>query len=137
MHLNPRLQKPYQRGLGLVSAIFVIVVLALLVAGMSKVMMLSQSYRAQEILAARALLAAQSGTELHLSQLLHPDNSGVCSSDSAAVLLTINGLEGCSYQATCNAIVIDTQSFFTVESIGRCGTGVDSATRIVRTRVAN
>lgn len=129
--------KHHQAGLGLISAVFVIVILALLVAGMSKVMMVSQSYRAQEVLAARALLAAQSGSELHLSRLLHPDNSGVCASDSGQVSLSTDGLVGCSYQASCSAITIDTQSYYTIESTGRCGSGVDSATRIIRTRVAN
>ena len=137
MRLNFPKNRSTQQGLGLISAIFVIVVLALLVAGMSKVMVVSQTYRAQEVLAARALLAAQSGSELHLSGLLHPDNSGFCASDSAPVALNVTGLDGCSYQASCSAITIDTQSYFTIESTGRCGSGVDSATRIIRTRVAN
>ncbi len=131
-------QKPLgsQRGLGLISAIFVIVILAMLVVAMSAIMVSSQRYRAQEILAERALAAAQTGVELHLSMLLHPENAQTCVTDSSPVALTVDGLNDCSYQASCASVTISSQIYYTINSIGRCGSGVDSASREVKIRVA-
>ena len=130
----PRQSK--QQGLGLISAIFVIVILAMLVVAMSGIRVSSQQYRAQEILAERALAAAQSGVELHLSMLLHPENAQTCISDSTPVALTVDGLKDCSYQATCASVTINSVDYYTINSIGRCGSGVDSATREVKILVA-
>jgi MSHA biogenesis protein MshP len=125
-----------QTGLGLISAIFVIVVLAMLVVGMSGIMTASQTYRSQEILAVRALSAAQTGSELHLSELLHPDNTQVCITDASPVTLTTPGLLDCSYQSSCASVVVGSNTYYTIKSVGRCGSGVDSATREVKVRVA-
>ena len=136
--MRPNLNQVYkkQNGLGLISAIFVIVVLAMLVAGMSGIMTASQTYRAQEILAVRALSAAQTGSELHLSDLLHPENSQVCTTDASPVALTTAGLLDCSYQASCAAVTVGSDTYYTIKSVGRCGSGADSATREVKVRVA-
>ncbi|MGY8872891.1 MAG: hypothetical protein ACKVJE_20885 [Pseudomonadales bacterium] len=136
--MRPNMKSMYktQAGLGLVSAIFVIVVLAMLVVGMSSIMTASQTYRAQEILAVRALSAAQTGSELHLSELLHPENAEVCTADANPVALTTPGLLDCSYQASCASVTVNSDEYVTIESVGRCGSGVDSATRIVKVRVA-
>ena len=136
--MRPNLNQVYkkQNGLGLISAIFVIVVLAMLVAGMSGIMTASQTYRAQEILAVRALSAAQTGSELHLSELLHPENSQVCTTDASPVALTTAGLLDCSYQASCAAVTVGSDTYYTIKSVGRCGSGVDSSTREVKVRVA-
>lgn len=133
-NLPPAFRK--QSGLGLISAIFVIVVLAMLVVGMSSIMTASQTYRAQEILAVRALSAAQTGSELHLSELLHPENTQVCTSDALPVALLTAGLLDCSYQASCASVTVGTDTYYTIKSVGRCGSGVDSATREVKVRVA-
>ena len=125
----------YETGLGLISAIFVIVIIALLVAAMSKVMTIGQGYRSQEALATRALLAAQTGAELHLSELLHPDNGNSCTNTTRT--LTVDGLQYCNYQASCAVITISGQNFYTINSVGRCGSGVDSATRTVKVRVTD
>lgn len=125
----------YETGLGLISAIFVIVIIALLVAAMSKVMTIGQGYRSQEALATRALLAAQTGAELHLSELLHPDNGKSCANTTRT--LTVDGLQDCNYQASCAVITISGQNFYTINSVGRCGSGVDSATRTVKVRVTD
>lgn len=136
--MRPRTRNIYkaQAGLGLISAIFVIVVLAMLVVGMSSIMTASQTYRAQEILAVRALSAAQTGSELHLSELLHPENAQVCTTDAAPVVLATPGLLDCSYQASCASVTVSTDTYVTIKSVGRCGSGVDSATREVKVRVA-
>ncbi|SFG85991.1 hypothetical protein [Neptunomonas qingdaonensis] len=136
--MRPNLNQAYkkQNGLGLISAIFVIVVLAMLVAGMSSIMTASQTYRSQEILAVRALSAAQTGSELHLSELLHPENAQVCNTDVAPLALATPGLLDCSYQASCASVTVGSDTYYTIKSVGRCGSGVDSATREVKVRVA-
>lgn len=125
-----------EAGLGLISAIFVIVILAIVVVGMSNIATVSQKYRSQEILAARALFAAESGAQLHLSTLLHPENSQTCATMAAPANFNTHGLRECSYQASCAQVTINTIDYFTVKSVGRCGTGVDSATRAVEMRIS-
>ena len=135
MRRDRSLLAKYETGLGLISAIFVIVIIALLVDAMSIVMTIGQGYRSQEALATRALLAAQTGAELHLSELLHPDNGNSCANTTRT--LTVDGLQDCNYQASCAVITISGQNFYTINSVGRCGSGVDSATRTVKVRVTD
>ncbi len=96
---------------------------------------LSQKFRSQEILAARALFAAESGAEIHLVKLLNPAGVSSCTTD-APYNFTTNGLLGCSYEASCAQVTINSIEYSTVESIGRCGSGTDSATRMVEVRVS-
>ena len=73
--IAPRRQ---QQGLGLVGAVFVIVVVALLAVAMAKMLeadKLSQSY---EILGLKAFLAAESGAQLGVNRLLAPESAGAC-----------------------------------------------------------
>ncbi len=134
--MRHRVTQSKQQGLGLVSAIFVIVILAIVTIGMNTILTNSQTFRAQETLATRALMAAHTRVELHLSEIMHPENGGSCVSDASQVSITTSGLNDCTYQAICSSVTISSQIYYTVESTGRCGAGADSASRIVKVRVA-
>jgi len=125
-----------QRGLGLITAIFVITIMSLLVAAMSLFYQASQAVTAQEYLSARAMMAAQSGLELETSELLHPDLAGsaVCSASAAETALADIGFN-CRAEVSCQRVTVASQSYLTISSLGRCGTGIDSASRRVQLRV--
>lgn len=149
-----------QRGLGLVSAIFVITVLAVIITGMSRFFTLSQQNVAQEFLGARAITAAQAGIDLELACLEAKDNS-ISTSDSDCVAnvavgsdptvwdywpntggsssatFSIAGLQGCRAEVFYRTVSASAGSFLTIDSTGYCGgTGLDGASRRVVIRAA-
>ncbi|MEH6445634.1 MAG: hypothetical protein V7784_17200 [Oceanospirillaceae bacterium] len=140
-----------QAGLGLISAIFVITVLALLAAGMSGMMANSGKLHSQQMLAVRATSAAQSALEIHQSKLR---NSNKCSSDENSVASTdINngaktntsstkysfdtaGLYDCFAQVSCSSTAYNNQIYLSLESLGSCGSDLDIAVKTVQKRIA-
>lgn len=144
----PNIPRPYRRlrqrqqGLGLVAAIFVITVMALIAVGMTNLTVTAQLSYANDIQAARAFLAAQSGLELEFNRLMPPasfpvgsnclSNTPIDSPDSP-YLLSGAGLGGCSARVTCQTISTASASVLVhrVESIGRCGSDADQVLRKV------
>jgi MSHA biogenesis protein MshP len=140
-----------QSGLGLVSAIFVITILAVIIAGMSRFFVTSQSSTVQEFLGARAITAAQTGIELELTCL---ENGLIGCTASAAVgsaptaydywpgpastaTFSISGLNQCRAEVFYRTVSSDIGDFWTIESTGICGgNGLDGASRKVVIRAA-
>ena len=141
-----------QQGLGLVSAIFVITLLAIIIAGMSRFFVASQNVTAQEFLGARALSAAQTGVELELTCLrngLAGCVVGVAAGDPEPVVkdywpgagqaatFNFDGLGNCRAEVFYRTVSSAQGSFWTIDSTGICGgTGLDGATRRVVIRAA-
>jgi MSHA biogenesis protein MshP len=121
-------------GMGLVAAIFLIMVTALLTVAITKSVRTSADAFALEIMAERALLAAESGAELALNRLHAPAGAGVCATQTWA--LADLGLPSCTTTVTCSAEVVAGQSYFTLRSAGRCGASdiVSQRNLLVRTR---
>ncbi|WP_286240527.1 hypothetical protein [Neptuniibacter halophilus] len=133
-----------QQGLGLVSAIFVITVLALIIVGMARFFGLSQNATSQDFLAARALAAAQTGVELELA-CLEASETGCSASaavgslptaldywpgPTAAEQFNLAGLRGCRAEVYYRTVSADTGNFWSIESVGYCGgAGLDGASR--------
>lgn len=141
-----------QQGLGLISAIFVITVLAVIIAGMSRFFAVSQETTEQEFLGARAIAAAQTGIELELACL---ENSLSLCSASAAVgspepsvkdywpngsstaTFSMPGLRGCRAEVFYRTVSSSEGSFWTVDSTGYCGdSGLNGASRNIVIRAA-
>jgi len=131
-----------QQGLGLVAAIFVITVMALIAVGLTQLTVTAQQSYATEIQSSRAFLAAQSGLELELNRLIPPADfpaGSACLSDSplpspaSPYVFASAGLGGCSASVTCQSISAATASVLThrVQSIGRCGSEPDRVSRKV------
>lgn len=129
-----------QRGLGLVTVIFMITVGALLSAGMASMMMLGQKSVVQSFQSARALQAAESGVQLELSKLIHPqviDGCAALDNASNTYNFTAAGIRGCSASVTCEVSPINGVDYTTITSIGRCGgnaASLETASRRIRVR---
>lgn len=144
-------KRTHQTGLGLVSAIFVITILAVIIAGMSRFFVTSQSSVVQEFLGARAIAAAQTGIELELTCLT---NSLAGCTASAAVgseptfydywpgaastaTFNVDGLRDCRAEVFYRSVSSAVGNFWTIESTGVCGgSGLDGASRKVVIRAA-
>jgi MSHA biogenesis protein MshP len=135
-----RVIRRHQRGLGLVSAIFIITVGALLAAGMGKLMTSGQTQTVESFQSTRALLAAESGVQLYLNQLIHPQTSGGCAVSNAAsdtYTFTASGISGCRAEVSCSVSTVAGQDYATIVSVGRCGgtsAALDTASRRIRVR---
>ncbi|MGH1462345.1 MAG: hypothetical protein ACRBB6_09935 [Neptuniibacter sp.] len=136
----------YQAGLGLVSAIFVITILAVIIAGMSRFFVASQSSIVQEFLGARAITAAQSGIELELTCLENslsgctasaavgstPSTYDYWPGPSSTATFSIDGLKSCRAEVFYRSVSSAIGNFWTIESTGICGgSGLDGASRKV------
>ena len=123
-----------QRGLGLISAIFLIVVVAAIaVAVVSLVRSQSQAF-AEDVLSEKAFLAAQTGGEVGLNRVFAP--IGVPSCATWNFDLDRPGLEKCSARVVCSATAVNGTTQYTLESAGRCGTANDIAERHIVVRAA-
>ena len=111
----------------LVMTLFVIIILAFL--GLTMVNLLSSSHQAvvYEVLGARAKMAAQSGIQRLLGTTFPlSSNIATCSTTvtSNSAFSTGEGLENCSYQATCTTTEVVKQNinynYYRFESVGVC-----------------
>lgn len=124
-----------QAGLGLVSAIFVITVLALLAAGMAALVANSANIHSQRMLSLRAHNAASSGLEISMSAMAADK---LCKEPQAEqqyeYLYDTQGLYQCSATVTCSQVRHQDQDYLTLTSLGSCGTGIDTASRLIEKR---
>ena len=121
-----------QKGLGLVSAIFLIVVVGLLVVAITRTVRTSSEAFAQDVMSHRAFLAAESGVQLGLNRVFAPVGAGTCGNWNWN--LTSTGLPFCAATVACRVEVVASKSYFTLESDGRCDVGGYVADRQVLVR---
>lgn len=150
---NHKFNKPvtYEAGLGLVSAIFVITILAVIIAGMSRFFVTSQSSTVQEFLGARAITAAQTGIELELTCLQNSLSGCTASAavgsapavfdywpgPASSATFSIAGLNQCRAEVFYRSVNSTIGNFWTIESTGICGgDGLDGASRKIVIRAA-
>ena len=119
-----------QLGMGLVSAIFIITIGALLAVAMAQFMQLGQLSTVQVFQSTRALQAAESGVQLELNRLIHQQNQGGCgtsaSSSTTYSFGSTAGISGCSADVSCSVSAVDGVDYVSFESVGRCGTSGDT-----------
>jgi len=86
-----------QKGLGLPSALFLIVVMILIVTAINQLNEISAAAYGREWLSIRAFYAAESGAQISAVRALNPAQSlGVCDSNFISnQVLTSTGLSGC------------------------------------------
>lgn len=122
-----------QSGIGLVGAIFTIVVVGLLSVAMSKMVENDQNSQSYEILSLKAFLAAESGAQLGVNRLLPPAGGGICGA------MTFNfddvALKSCQAVISCSPIVVGTETYYTLTSSGQCQAGPFVAERAVQVRI--
>ena len=125
--------KHHQHGFSLPVAIFILVIMALLGAGIVSIMQSSQESAATEVLSTRAFFAAESGAQVALGQLFDLSGGAAnCAASYPVIDFNATGLGGCSASATCSSNVVGTKTYFTITSTGNCAVSSLSATRTVQ-----
>lgn len=120
-----------QQGLGLISAIFVITVLALLAAGMAGITASAAKQHSQQILSIRAQSAAQSGIAI---QQVYLSKKNSCPKETFDYTYNTQGLFDCKARVSCSVVKHQNQQFITLSSRGTCGSGFDTASSIIEQR---
>ena len=126
-----------QAGAGLPIALFIITVLALLVAGMAQLQESSGQAVSLQIQSQRAFFAAESGAQVAVRDVLE---GGSCSAVSSPLDFTVSALDGCSASVACNSVAANIKgpggdTVFSIASRGQCGSGPDQSERTVEVRV--
>lgn len=127
----------HQTGAGLPIALFIITVLALLVVGMAQLQQAGGESVSLQIQSQRALLAAESGAQVGVREVLE---AGSCAAISSEVAFSTSGLTGCRSTLSCESASANISgpggnTVFSIESRGQCGAGLDQAMRVVEVRV--
>jgi|AZIK01.1.fsa_nt_gi MSHA biogenesis protein MshP len=137
--LNIRLvMRSAQAGFGLPMALFVITVLALIIASMSQLQNDSSNSIGLQVNSHRAFYSAEAGVEIALNLLIPPDGSVARSCATTpfySKTYTIAGLNNCSVSVICDSILVNSNDYYTLRSTGYCGNGIDRAQRTVEVRV--
>ncbi len=122
-------QTPHaQAGLGLISALFVITVLALLAAGMASLSVSSAQTHTQQIINIRAQSAADSALQIYQAQTqIQTVNTVQCSEEPVKYQYDTAGLYDCAATVSCKSIPYQTNNYITLSVNASCGTGLDSA----------
>lgn len=136
MYLNAKLNNT-QSGLGLPSALFLIVVMMLIVASINQLNELNAEAYGREWLSQKAFYAAESGAQTGAVFILNgSETAPTCNANFINnLILNTAGLSSCSVSVSCNTQTISTETYLTLTSTGQCGTGPDQATRIVQVRL--
>ena len=129
MYLNS--QKFKQAGIGLPVAIFIITIMSLIAAAVNQMGETSSQSYVQNLLSSRAFYAAESGAQLRTQSVL---GTSPCSCGADVTYnFTVTGLNLCSAATVCTQFVANSETFCTIESIGRCDNA--NAQRAVEVRI--
>jgi len=121
-----------QQGSMLVIALFIIVVISLLAATLSRILSSTADSVANEVYSAKAYYAAESGMEYGIYQVIRNNQTCVnfpsitTISDASDVKFNVSdevGLENCSVAVTCQNIPVNNTSQFYLISTGTCDGG--------------
>ena len=116
-----------QKGSAIVIAIFVIVVMALLAAGLVKILSASAESVAYEVIGTRAYAAAQTGAQWQLLEIF-PHNSNTSTACKSNIiepdLSNVEGLRFCTVTVACDDNgVFDGTTYYVITSTGQCSFG--------------
>ncbi len=109
-----------QGGFAIASAIFLIVVLALLAAGMVQIASTSHTSLSQEYTSARAYLAARSGLQWGMYQAIYGG------SGNATITFSSGALAGTQAAVSSNNSSVDGDTFYRIDASGRYGNSSDA-----------
>ena len=127
-----------QSGLGLPSALFLILVLVILLATMNRLNEAGASASGREWLSQRAFYSAESAAQISAVYALNPEQTMLtCDANFISnQTFNVSGIGNCSMKVTCDVQVVDSQTYYTFTNEGQCGSGIDTATRIIQIRVS-
>lgn len=126
-----------QTGLGLPSALFLILIMILIVAAINQLNEMSAAAYGREWLGIRAFYAAETGAQLSAVYMLTPEVAPACDINFINDLnLTTFGLNECRVNVSCEEIIVQANRHITLTSTGICGPEIDAATRAIQIRLA-
>ena len=131
MHHNYLRSK--QTGIGLPVAIFIITIMGLIAAAVNQMGETSSQAYVQNVLSTRAFYAAESGAQLRAQTVLSATPCSCGTDETYTFGATIKGLNLCSAITTCAQFLANTETYCTIESIGRCDNS--KAERTIEVRV--
>jgi MSHA biogenesis protein MshP len=135
MYPKKTIQLKKQQGLSLALLLFIIIIIALLSTALARLNSQSSISNSQQVIAARAFFAAESGAQRQ-AMAIFPVSGVGSNCINQTYNFTTNGLTGCDAITTCSAITIGTETFYQVISQGRCSSGSDlSANRSIEVRL--
>lgn len=128
-------------GFLLPAALFLLVVMGLFSSALVTISTQTGMATVQEGVSLSALNAADSGAQLVMSTLFYPEDSRTvtdtrCVNISAISPITYNvtGLQGCQASLSCTVATdaANTTSFYSITSVGSCGSGQAQAQRTIQ-----
>ncbi|MDU0113716.1 MSHA biogenesis protein MshP [Psychrosphaera aquimarina] len=112
--------KPKQKGSALAIAVFIIVIMAALAAGISKSISSNTDQLVFEVLGTRALFAAESANEIALAQLFPVSGGvGICTAEQS-LYLNVDGLRNCAVKTYCSNKSPGASQYYQVVSTAVC-----------------
>jgi len=123
-----------QHGIGLPATVFLISILALIVAAMSDLTEQSGLGFGQDYHAMQAFYAAESGAQVALNRVLVGGQA--CSGALTAIDFDAGGpnpgLNNCSVTLNCSQVSVDSVNYYTFLSTATCGTGFERSQRSIQ-----
>lgn len=135
MKMNPLKNS---RGSSLVIAIFILVVMSVLGASMSKVLRSNEQTYAYEVLGTRAYTTAQSGAQRKLQEIFPigaATDNDACKSEEFD-FSAVEGINNCKANVVCSSKSHSNsgQYYFTIESTGSCDINGETTSRRVEVK---
>ncbi len=124
-----------QKGLGLPSALFLIVVMVMIVAAINQINEMNAATYGREWLSMRAFYAAESGAQTAGVYVINTSVTTPTCDNSFINGLTPAGMSVCTLNVTCSSQTVNSLNYFTLTSTATCGEGIDAATRVIQVRV--
>ena len=121
-----------QRGLGLITAIALITVVAVVLAALVRTLASSAALDSVDALSTRAMLAAESGMDVALNRAYAPRGTPSCSTRNWT--FDAEGLRGCAVTVTCAPVSMGGRNYFDLSSRAACGSGDLQASRRIDAR---
>lgn len=125
IHMPKHIPQNRQQGSMLVVSIFIVVVISLLAASLSRILSSTSDSIVDEVYSAKAYFAADSAMEYGMYQVLR--NNQTCAifpdlaTDIPFDISSESGLENCQTTVSCVSIVTDTTNQFYLNSSAICG----------------
>ena len=129
----------HARGFGLPAAIFIITVLAMVVASITQLEESSSVAFGENLNSVWAFYAAESGAEIALARLNPaPGSSQTCTENIYVDSSGLEGLNGCSVDVDCSSVTtaapLPVVTYYSFTSTATCGVGKDAAQRVIEVR---
>ena len=124
-----------QQGLGLPSALFLIVIMVMIVAAINQINEMNAAAYGREWLSMSAFYAAESGAQTAALYVLNSTVVTPTCDNNFINGLTPAGMSFCSINVSCSSQTVDALNYFTLTSTATCGEGPDAAIRVIQLRL--